>query len=111
MIIIENNFMSKPKFVMNPDIEKAFLKGSLWPNIYSFYKYAVNDYKPKSEFESLIYMLQVYSFAALELTLYLDVNPNDREALDVLDRINNEKSKISNYIKEYKKGVNLNVLL
>ena len=73
---------------LNKEFEQGFLKGSAWNNLYSFYKYEPKDVKFKSDYESLIYLYQIYSFISLELTLYISTHPTEMDAVNMLNEIN-----------------------
>lgn len=75
----QNNYLNNISLKQNnSDIYDNFLKGNLFDNLYIPYK----DYKPfrinvKNEKDYLMLEVQTYKFAAHELNLYLDVNPDD----------------------------------
>lgn len=76
---------------------EAFNRGNLFENLYWPYKY-VSNLKPQNERERLMQNIQAYGFAAHELNLYLDVYPDDRQAVGLY----NQYSEISDkYLKEY----------
>ena len=61
---------------------KGFIRGNMFENLYEQYK----NYKPmnlnsSNERENLLNQLQQYTFALIDLDLYLDVNPNDGNAI------------------------------
>ena len=85
-------------FVLDSDIEKGFLKGSIWENLFSGYKFILTDIHDLTEEEQVLFMLQVYSFASIELTLYICTHPNSKEAIETLKKVNVEKEKMCNYI-------------
>lgn len=85
-------------FEIDNDIEKGFLKGSAWQNLYNGYKYKVDKISFDNDFERAIYMLEVYTFISVELTLYICTHPNSKEALNMLQKINSEKNKICEFI-------------
>lgn len=85
-------------FVLDSDIEKGFLKGSIWENLFSGYKFILTDVKDMTEEERFLFMLQVYTFASIELTLFVCTHPDNKEAIETLKKVNLEKSKITDYI-------------
>lgn len=85
-------------FVLDSDIEKGFLKGSLWENLFSGYKFIVTDINELTEEEQIMFMLQVYTFASIELTLFICTHPDHKEAIETLKKVNIEKEKLCNYI-------------
>jgi len=89
-----NNFNSKFDYTTEPNI--AFMRGNLFNNLYTPYKnFKPMDINPNSEKEYALLLVQMYCFAAHELNLYLDVNPNDSNAINLRN----------NYINMYKKSV------
>lgn len=66
----------------NLDPYEGFLRGNLFYNLYVPYKnYKYRQINPVSEKEYNMLMVQAYAFAAHDLELYLDVNPNDSNAI------------------------------
>ena len=81
-----NDMNYQQKKVDNSQIEQdpytAYIRGNLFNNLYDQYKnYQPAKLNPKDEQEYALLMVQIYDFCAHELTLYLDVNPNDQEAI------------------------------
>lgn len=76
---------------------EAFNRGNLFDNYYWPYKYVANI-KPENERQALMQKVQEYAFAAHELNLYLDVYPEDKQAVGLY----NQYTEMSNkYLKEY----------
>ena len=63
------------------DPKEAFNRGNLYDYYFWPYKYVANI-KPNNERDALMTNIQIYSFAAHELNLYLDNFPNNTEAVD-----------------------------
>ena len=66
---------------------EGFIKGNLFKNLYDPYK----NYKPQqlnanNEREALLYQVMQYKFALIELNLYLDTNPNDKEVIELFNK-------------------------
>lgn len=60
----------------------GFTRGNMFNNLYYEYKnYRPQELNPQNDKEYLQLLVQMYGFAAHDLGLYLDVNPNDREAI------------------------------
>ncbi|MDE7212945.1 MAG: spore coat protein CotJB [Anaeroplasmataceae bacterium] len=85
-------------FVLDSDIEKGFLKGSIWENLFSGYKFILTDVQDLTEEEQYLFMLQVYTFASIELTLFICTHPDNKEAIETLKKVNLEKSKVTDFI-------------
>lgn len=98
VIFIKTLEINSQPFKIDNDIEKGFLKGSLWANLYKPYKYMVDKISFKNDYERAIYMLQVYTFVSIELTLYVCTHMENKEAIDLLQKINIEKKKICEFI-------------
>lgn len=90
--------INSQEFILDSDIEKGFLKGSLWENLFSGYKFILTDINELTEEEQLMFMLQVYTFASIELTLFVCTHPEHKEAIDALKKVNLEKHKLTDYI-------------
>ena len=76
------------------DPEEGYIKGNMLKS--SYYNY--RNYEPKkmeltTDKEKLLFCIGIYYFAAHDLKLHLDLNPNDKLVLD----------KYQKYVKEYKK--------
>lgn len=84
------------KFEFETNPSTAFMKGNLFSNLYTPYKnYRPAELNPANEREYALLLVQIYGFAAHELTLYLDTNPSDTEAIRLR----------SNYMNMYKQAV------
>lgn len=90
--------INSQQFVLDSDIEKGFLKGSIWENLYSGYKFVLTNIDKVTEEEQVMLMLQVYTFASIELSLYLATHPSCKEAKDTLLKVNIEKKKLCDFI-------------
>lgn len=92
-----NNNTNMPNTFKLVSPEEAFNRGNLFENLYWPYKYVANV-KPTNERQMLMQKIQEYGFAAHELNLYLDMYPDDRQAVGLY----NQYSELSNkYLKEY----------
>lgn len=81
--------------IINPT--EAFNRGNLFNNYFWPYKYVANV-EPTNERQSLMNKIQMYSFSAHELNLYLDVYPNDMQAVGLYNQYSQEANR---YSKEY----------
>ena len=60
----------------------AFIRGNLFNKLYDQYKnYKPAELNPTNEQEQMLLLVQMYTFCAHELTLYLDNYPNDSNAI------------------------------
>jgi len=77
----------------------GYIKGNLFKNLYDQYKnYRPAKLIPNNEQAELLLNINQTSFAAHDLRLYLDNNPNDREMIKIF---NNYQEQAMNAIKEY----------
>ena len=80
------------------DSQTGFKRGNLFNNLYSEYKnYKPNDLKANSEREDIIMQIDEQTFAIIEMNLYLDIYPNDKNALN----------KFNSYLRKEKELINL----
>lgn len=88
-----NNINSHSFFLVD-DLSKGFLRGSIFKNIFDPYKYVVTNITKMTDEEALMYKIQTYEFVKKELTIYLSNYPDDKDALESLNRINMERKKM-----------------
>lgn len=91
----DNNKFLEPK--------EGFLRGNMETNSYIPYK-NMTYLKPNilNERENALYQIQETSFAAHDINLYLDTNPNDTNAIRLYNEYNNgEKMLIDAYERKY----------
>ena len=56
----------------------------MFDNLYDSYKsYKPYEINPSNERDYLLFLVQMYGFAAHDLNLYLDVYPNDNKAIEL----------------------------
>ena len=98
-----NNYMNKLNTQNYSKIDpyQGFLRGNLFDNLYVPYmNYKPRELNPDNEKEYYMLMVQTYAFAAHDLTLYLDVNPNDSNAIKLrnkyLEMYNEAKTQYEN---------------
>ena len=61
---------------------QGFTRGNMFDNLYDEYKnYRPQELNPANDKEYAKLLMQMYGFAAHDLGLYLDVNPNDRNVI------------------------------
>lgn len=86
-----DNYISKDNNLVN--VKEAFNRGNIFDNLYWPYKYIANI-KPKTEKEILMTKIQIYGFAATEMNLYLDLYPNDLEAIGLFNQYKDEENRL-----------------
>lgn len=80
---------------------QGFIRGNMFKNIYDNYS-KVYDIKPMNEQAELLTYIDMFDFACIDLSLYLDVNPNDQQAIQLYNQIKEEKVKVtSKYEQNY----------
>ena len=104
-----NTFMNNNPSIMNnntynmnndlTDPKTALDRGNLFNNLYDSYRnYKYRQLKPTNRKEELLYNILMHNFALTELDLYLDLNPNNQNMLNLYNRyINNKKQLVSEY--------------
>ena len=109
---IQNNMTSNINYVPQTDTTKikmlnkdnnilepyqGFIRGNLFGNLYDPYKnYKPAEVSPTNEKEALLEQWQQYNFALTDLNLYLDVYPNNREALNLYNKYTEIIKQITN---------------
>lgn len=82
---------------------EGYARGNMFKNLYDSYKnYRPQRIKINSEQEELLAGIGEYSFAAHEMNLYLDVNPNNQNALNLFNKYRNQaKELMEKYERKY----------
>ena len=95
-----NKMWQKDKLL---DPTEGFIKGNLFANLYDPYKnYKPAELNPKNEREALLYQVMQYKFALIELNLYLDTHPNDKEMIKLYNKyLKTEKQMCDKYESMY----------
>ena len=90
---MSSNNLASPK--------EGFFRGNLFNNLYDPYKnYRYRELNAKSGREELLYNILKHNFVLIELQLYLDVNPNDRNMIELYNKYLGDKKKL---VEEYEK--------
>ena len=98
VINIKTLEINSQPFVLFNDIEQGLVRGSIWENLFSPYKYVVEKITNTNEEQKVLLMLQVYTFVATELVLFICTHPDSKEAIEMLKKVNIEKKKMTEYI-------------
>ena len=92
------NMNQKKKTNQNNQITEPYdglIKGNMFSNLYDPYKnYRPKELESNTEREALLYQVMQYKFALIELNLYLDTNPNDKNALELFNKYSDIEKKI-----------------
>lgn len=83
--------------------KEGFLRGNIFKNEYKPYKnLTFVNIKPKNDREAKLFNVMCYTHAITDMNLYLDVHPEDRNALNYLKELINEEEKAKReYIMSY----------
>ena len=76
-------------------VEEGFNRGNMFDNLFWPYKY-IADVKAESPQSKLLLELQKYCFAAHEMNLYLDVYPDDIQAIGLYNKYKEEANNLQN---------------
>ena len=100
-----NNYITPNTSTNNniADSQIGFKRGNLFSNLYDEYKnYKPQELKASNEREDLILQIDENRFAIIELGLYLDLYPNDTNALNKYNSyLKKEKELITIYESKY----------
>ncbi len=77
------------------DVYGGFIRGNMFPDLYNTYKNSKPfEIQPMNEQAELLTYLDAYSFAAHDLNLYLDNNPNDRDMIRLFAEYTNKANQM-----------------
>ena len=97
-----NNNYNQPLYNQNKQIYdpyNGFIRGNMFPELYNSYKLNKPlEITPMNEQAELLTYVDALTFAMIDLNLYLDVYPNDREALELF---NQYRMQADEYTKKY----------
>ena len=81
------------------DPYQGFIRGNMFKNLYEPYKLKEPyDIRPMNEQADILTKIDSLTFACVDLNLYLDVYPNDRDSIEQFNQIKIQKEQL---IKEY----------
>ena len=84
--------MNNPKFFTE---REGYLRGNMFRNLYNQYKnYEPAILRPTNEQEEMFLRMSEKEFAAHDLNLYLDLYPNDGNALDLFNKYRKEANRL-----------------
>ncbi len=95
-----NNYITNNQINPNKNNEflkpyEGFIRGNIFKNLYDQYKnYTPKDINAKNERDALLYQIMQYKFNLVDLNLYLDINPNDRNAINLYNNYLNMINKM-----------------
>jgi len=89
-------------------VKDGFNRGNMFDNLFMPYKY-IADIKPSDRRNKLMMDIQMFCFAAHELNLYLDLYPDDIQAIGLYNQYKEEANRLTyEYEKEFGK-IELNI--
>jgi hypothetical protein len=89
-------------------VKEGFNRGNMFDNLFMPYKY-IADIKPSDRRNKLMMDIQMFCFAAHELNLYLDLYPDDIQAIGLYNQYKEEANRLTyEYEKEFGK-IELNI--
>lgn len=100
-----NNNYNKP--IYNQDVTKnnifdpynGFIRGNLFPQLYNQYKVEKPiEIRPMNEQAEMLTYIDAFYFACIDLSLYLDTHPDDKDALKLFNQYRQSKKE---YIEQY----------
>lgn len=91
----KNNYMPNVDPNNLYDVYSGFIRGNMFPDLYNQYKIArPYDVQPMNEQAELLTYIDAYCFAAHDINLYLDTNPNDRDMIELFKKYTEEANSI-----------------
>ena len=100
-----NNNYNQPLYNQDEQNKKIYdpynglIRGNMFPSLYNAYKLnSPIEITPMNEQAELLTYVDAFSFAMVDLNLYLDVNPDDKGALELF---NQYRIQADEYTKKY----------
>lgn len=96
-----NNSMLQPKMNQNNmdniyEPYEGFIKGTMFSSLYNPYKIERPfEIQPMNEQAQMLTNIDALTFATIDLNLYLDVNPNDQNAINLFNQYRSQKEQIT----------------
>ena len=109
---IPNNLYSIRNIDSNPSLTtptEGYIRGNLFTNLYDQYKnYQPARLIPKNEKEEMLLNLNQMQFAMHEMNLYLDVFPNDSNAMNQFIMFRNSYNELLDNFQRKYGAININ---
>lgn len=85
------------------DPYQGYIRGNMFPNLYSKYKVDKPfEIQPLNEQAELLTYIDALQFAVIDLNLYLDVYPDDKQMLELYNKYRKDLNEYtSNYEQQY----------
>lgn len=98
-----NNNYNKPLFTEDANPSKMYdpyaglIHGNMFPSLYNGYKLEQPlEIQPMNERAQMLTFLDALSFAMVDINLYLDLFPNDRDMIQLFQQYRSETDKLRN---------------
>ena len=72
---------------------QGFIRGNMFKNIFDQYG-KIYEIKPINEQAELLTYIDMFDFACIDLSLYLDIFPNNKQIINLYNQIKKEKNSI-----------------
>ena len=101
-----NNNYNHPTYTEDVDAKKiydpyqGFIRGNMYPNLYNGYKINPVDIKPANEQANLLTYLDALCFATIDIQLYLDIYPEDKNMYDLYHKYVIDSHRLSDEYQE-----------
>ena len=77
------------------DPYQGFIRGNMFQNLYDAYKIKEPyEIKPMNEQAEMLTYIDSLSFACIDINLYLDVFPNDKNAIELFNQYRNQQNNL-----------------
>ena len=101
---IDNNFFNKNINKQNMDLYdpyEGFIRGNMYKELYDPYKIrSPYEIKPMNEQAEMLTYIDALCFACIDLGLYLDVFPNNKDIINLFNKYNGQKNSLMNKYQE-----------
>ena len=83
------------------DPYEGFIRGNMYKNLYDPYKInSPYEIKPMNEQAEMLTYIDALCFACIDLSLYLDIFPNNKDAINLFNKYNGQKNSLMNKYQE-----------
>ena len=83
------------------DPYEGFIRGNMYKDLYDPYKInSPYEIKPMNEQAEMLTYIDALCFACIDLSLYLDVFPNNKDAINLFNKYNSQKKNLMDKYQE-----------
>ena len=101
---IDNKFFNKNINKQNMDLYdpyEGFIRGNMYKELYDPYKIrSPYEIKPMNEQAEMLTYIDALCFACIDLGLYLDVFPNNKDIINLFNKYNRQKNSLMDKYQE-----------